>query len=818
MRVSTYTDEFDSHPQSVETAWDAFSAALATHDFSKRAKRGLPCFGPAEFRPDAPSKQKVHVLRVHFGVLDLDDISDADLERVLASCAGLAHVFYTSWSHPEVRASSGLSRLRLVVPFSRAVERHEWPVFWPRMVARLGGVCDPKCKNEDRLYYGPFSPPGSEDVATSHVGEGDPLNVDLLLAAPAPVAPVAASRKARPVSRDKLEALAARWRKARSEARKDLGEALLKLVKGEPYAEPGDRDETLFRVLSALAEKMPYADPESIAEAFKQSLDICGDDPEKDRQKVIEKFNRAVATLEGRQLPAVLITDDVIKVTDDATAALARAGDIYRQGNALVRVLRDSSHILEGAKVSIQIAAFATVRESLSRGAKWIQGDTACIPPQWVIDSVMNRGDWPQLKSLVGIAESPSMRRDGSILDMPGYDVASGILYEPNASYPPVPEHPTLAQLQHAVETIEEVLYDFRFEQPAHKAGFIAAVLTPLARGAFDGPAPMFLFDASTPGSGKGLLAKVAALISIGRYASTSPLAREEVERKKTITAFAMSGDRIVCWDNVVGRLGGENLCAALTEPDWSDRVLGMSRKWSGPMRIVFYATANNCQLGSDMDRRIVHVRIDPGCARPERRSGWRHADLLAHVRRNRPALTVAALTILRAYVAAGRPSMHYEPWGSYEGWSSLVVAALRFAGFADPGVGRDALCEADPELEHMQALVAGWGKLCASKGALALPVRDAISALWPPGRLWERPFPRMAEAVEAMLHLAPNEVPSAHKLGNLLRRVAGRRFEGGRMSSRLDPETNTKLWFLIGSAGTSVPLSPAAGTSGTSS
>ena len=58
------------------------------------------------------------------------------------------------------------------------------------------------------------------------------------------------------------------------------------------------------------------------------------------------------------------------------------------------------------------------------------------------------------------------------------------------------------------------------------------------------------------------------------------------------------------------------------------------------------------------------------------------HPDLLAWVRRERGRLLVAALTILYAFCRAGRPvPSGLKPWGSFEGWSGLVRAALVWAG-----------------------------------------------------------------------------------------------------------------------------------------
>lgn len=169
LRISRYLNEFDSHPTAEYLPWADLARELTTHRFNRETKRGLPCFSPAELVPNAPSKQARYVLRVHFGVVDLDDISVTDFERVLlAAQATGPGCMYTTWSHPEAFAE-GLYRLRLVVPFRRPVEVKEWPAVWPKMVAKLGGICDAKCSNADRIYYGPFMPPGTESMAWSVV-------------------------------------------------------------------------------------------------------------------------------------------------------------------------------------------------------------------------------------------------------------------------------------------------------------------------------------------------------------------------------------------------------------------------------------------------------------------------------------------------------------------------------------------------------------------------------------------------------------------------------------------------------------------------
>lgn len=472
-------------------------------------------------------------------------------------------------------------------------------------------------------------------------------------------------------------------------------------------------------------------------------------------------------------------------MVDAAEQAVARAGDVYAFGNVLVRATPDG----------VTPAPRASIRESLSRGARWLRGDKADFPPNEVVDGLIARPAWPSLRTLNGTTEVPILRPDGSVLDVPGYDASTGVLYHPRRAGPRVLDAPSPNDARRAIATLVDVVGQFPWEGPEHLTGWLAAACTPLVRNAYDGPAPLFLFDASTAGSGKSLLAKLAAVVGTGRMGAASPWPSEEEERRKAITAYALEGNRVVCWDNVTGRLGGKSLCIALTEPVWRDRVLGVSKQWCGRMGITFYATANNVELGPDMDRRVVHVRLAAHTERPERRTGWRYPDVLGFTLERQPELTTAALTVLRAYACAcagAGARVRIEPWGSYEGWARVVVEALVWAGCVDLGKGRDSLEESDPEREHMRTLVREW-KVAFPEGAR---VRDAVDRIWPL-RSFEHPLPGLEDSFAQLLRLRDGERASVVGMGNLLRRLRDRVFEGaGRLVGRRD-RTNAIIWSV---------------------
>ena len=108
-----------------------------------------------------------------------------------------------------------------------------------------------------------------------------------------------------------------------------------------------------------------------------------------------------------------------------------------------------------------------------------------------------------------------------------------------------------------------------------------------------------------------------------------------------------------------------QRLCQVLTQRTVRARILGRSEAPELPANVMVTATGNNLALLADMTRRFLLCRLDPQCERPELRQFER--DAIAFSTERRPRLVAAALTVLRAYHAAGRPEQE-RAFGGYEG------------------------------------------------------------------------------------------------------------------------------------------------------
>lgn len=375
----------------------------------------------------------------------------------------------------------------------------------------------------------------------------------------------------------------------------------------------------------------------------------------------------------------------------------------------------------------------------------------------------------------------PILRPDGTLWQTDGYDRKSGVLFEPSGTFPTIPDGIGLDDAHVALESLLEVVCDFRFENDDHRAAWLAGLLTPFARFAFDGPAPLFLIDANIRGAGKGLLAQTIGHIVLGGEMPVSSYAHESEEMRKKITAIALAGDRMILLDNLEGKFGNDALDRALTTTRWKDRILGTNQQVDLPLLSVWYGTGNNVIVGDDTTRRIIHVRLDVLEEHPEERTGFRHPDLIDWIKANRPRLVTAALTILAAYFRAGRPRQDLPPFGSFEGWSRVVREAVVWVGLPDPCRTRTRLAEtSNSTMDAVGQLIGAWHQFDTNEDGIV--AADLLAYLYPPQRdqmPMDDASVAMRGALENLVGCPPGKPPGARQVGNKLRHYR-RRVIGG--------------------------------------
>jgi hypothetical protein len=167
--------------------------------------------------------------------------------------------------------------------------------------------------------------------------------------------------------------------------------------------------------------------------------------------------------------------------------------------------------------------------------------------------------------------------------------------------------------------------------------------------------------------------------------------------------------------------LGGALLCQILTQSTVKVRILGKSEAPELPTGALVTATGNNLVLIGDLTRRAVLCRLDAMVERPEEREFT--FDPVERAKDGRAQYVVAALTILRAFLAAGQPR-RTRPLGSFEDWAELVRDALLWLGCADPVATMEEVRTNDPRKNELQTVMEQWQQAI---GAARVSVRLVI-------------------------------------------------------------------------------------------
>jgi len=420
--------------------------------------------------------------------------------------------------------------------------------------------------------------------------------------------------------------------------------------------------------------------------------------------------------------PCIKLVDGMLpEVVDQCEALLMRPGlpveyGVYQRGPMLVRISTvptagsaDGVERQEGAVITRPVDQ-VFLRDTLGRLARFERFDRrmeefkAVDVPKPVAETLLARQGLWKLPVLRGVITCPTLRADGSLLSRKGYDAASGY-YVASDLKVGVPKEPTRDHAIAALKVLKRLLREFPFVSAVDLAVALAFLLTCIVRSALDN-VPLFGFSAPVRGSGKSTLAELGAILATGRMAAVVAATSDPDELRKRLESSLLAGDTLVSLDNLNGVLHSDLLCQATTQAAVRVRPLGVSMQIEVPNTALFCVNGNNLSISGDLARRTLMCRLDPRCERPEEREFTANPVQDALV--NRAAYVSAALTVLRAFIFAA-PRLELSQFGSFEGWSRLVRAALVWVGEADPCESRMVIMAEDPELVALAAVLTAW-------------------------------------------------------------------------------------------------------------
>jgi hypothetical protein len=199
-------------------------------------------------------------------------------------------------------------------------------------------------------------------------------------------------------------------------------------------------------------------------------------------------------------------------------------------------------------------------------------------------------------------------------------------------------------------------------------------------------------------------------------------------EMEKRLGAAVMTGQPLVCIDNVARVLRGDALAQIIERSRPQVRILGKSELVEvEAVGITLFANGNNLIVGEDLTRRVIRARLDTNVERPELREFT--GDPIATVLNNRGAYVAACLTICRAYAAAGRPDKKPR-LASFEGWSDTVRSALCWLGMEDPVASMEGVRGDDPDRSALEALFTAWANTFGTGESSGKTLREVIETV----------------------------------------------------------------------------------------
>lgn len=507
-------------------------------------------------------------------------------------------------------------------------------------------------------------------------------------------------------------------------------------------------------------------------------------------------------------LPMVTINKDRREVIHEILGhMMARwnGHSLFSYGGALTTLREAATEPLdEGAFLRWLIEGILPVKYTppgLTAPAKY----EATWPDQQTIKALLASGS--EFAPLRRVSRTPFARPDGTICAKDGYDPATAtVLVAGNSGMDrlQVPDAPTQADAAMAASYLLDTWLGDRPEldrrgiawrDTASRANALALILTPFIRGIVP-LAPLAVVSGVQHGVGKNLLADCISLMTSGE--NLQPLQwipDDDEEVRKQLTSAFRAGSSLICLDEA-HVISGAALSRAVTATTYADRILGVSKMVSYPNLVTWLALGNQVQVLADMGRRVYFIELYPDEADPQDLDETRftHPDIRGWTRENRPELVTRALTLIRAWFAAGCPAFSRgHLMGSFENWDKIMSGILGYAGvegFLGNLTERRAERDATGGFwaEHIVWLREQFG----AKPFTCLDVKVRAMAS---GGAWDAP-PRLDD---------PNKDGFPRLLGQAYARVIDRRF-GDLQLYRSGMGHGTKVKWVVRLRGEDVP------------
>ena len=477
----------------------------------------------------------------------------------------------------------------------------------------------------------------------------------------------------------------------------------------------------------------------------------------------------------ARMKPVIrLIGGEIHRAAEAAEKQLAERGHYFQRAGCIVFVDQDQATgdiSIKDVKPPGLLTALAKIanweRYSL-QSREWVRID----PSDRVVSMVFSADKYRFLPALNGLAYQPYLRPDGSIVSRSGFDTESCIYSFFNENEFSTPVNPNLSDALVALNALRDLMSECAFASVVDESAALSAILTAVIRPSLP-LAPMFHICAHSSGSGKSFLCQLISTFATPKIGSALTFPDNDQECNKMLLAELLRGPAVIEFDNLTTDILPHNsLCTTLTSESKTGRILGVSKTVSVGTRALFLSSGNNVRPIKDMARRCLTIDLDPGVENPVERI-FKRPYLLRNLREHRALYVRHALTIILAWISAGRPCSTEKQLVTYKDWSDLCCEPLIWLGLPNPAKSAFESVNDDPDKASLSEILNCLHEIFGNKPVMVRNIIDHLEALG-------------SEAeVDIRLREALLDVAGQH--GTINRRILGhwlKRQAGGRIGS----------------------------------
>ncbi|MCC2602405.1 DNA-primase RepB domain-containing protein [Sphingopyxis yananensis] len=425
-------------------------------------------------------------------------------------------------------------------------------------------------------------------------------------------------------------------------------------------------------------------------------------------QQVVEQFGLTIAQAANK--PVIrMVPGEMDRIVDAAEQILARQPNVYVSGGSIVKAVykedvKDWRLFALGEDELMRILSKAATWEQFNSGKdKWARKD----PNGLYVRSLHRSSSFKHLRQVAGLTRQPYFAEDGRLITAAGYDQQTKMLAVfDSADFPTVGT--SRDDAERALRVITDLLSEFHFGSETDRAAALAAILTAVVRSSFE-LAPAFNVTAPASGSGKSYLCEIISGFAGGGEPSRMSYPKSSEEASKAMAAALLSSPAVIEFDDMDSDWIPHGMInRMLTSSSISERLLGHSRTVTVSTRALVIGSGNNIEPLRDLRRRVATINLDTRTAVPGTIAY--KVEPVRMLRENRGMYVAAALTIIEAWKANGRPKADIPPIASYNGdWSELCRQPLCWLGLPDPASSLiDQMC-VDPESQNLERILGVW-------------------------------------------------------------------------------------------------------------